>query len=154
MTEVRGPAAAASARDQIAEVVTTYESAFNGNDARAMNALFSEDAIFVNFGGDLVFGADLLYRAQAAVFAAGGALENINVRYLIESLVFLTPDVAVVHARQRSAEPDGRLAAVDKDPMESILQMTLTQDVRGHWRVRVAQNTPVTVPPMKPDGSR
>jgi uncharacterized protein (TIGR02246 family) len=106
----------------------------------------------VNFGGNLVFGAELLYRAQAHVFAPGGALENINVRYPIESVVFLTPDVAVIHARQRSATADGQSAAAEKDPMESILQMTLTQDAQGRWRIRVAQNTPVTAPPMKPDG--
>ncbi|TDC38171.1 DUF4440 domain-containing protein [Actinomadura sp. KC345] len=74
-----------SEHDQLAAVVESYESAFNGNDAEAMNALFSEDAVFVNFGGNLVFGAELLYRAQAHVFAPGGALENISVRYLVES---------------------------------------------------------------------
>ncbi|WP_279433637.1 hypothetical protein [Actinomadura sp. KC345] len=40
--------------------------------------------------------------------------------------MFITPEVAVVHARQRSANADGQLAVVEKDPMESILQMTLT----------------------------
>ncbi|GAA2332705.1 YybH family protein [Streptomyces violaceusniger] len=140
-------------RDEIAELVTRYETAFNNNDAKAMNALFSKDTIFVNFGGNLVFGADLLYQAQAHVFAPGGALENISVRYLVESIVFLTPEVAVVHTRQRSADSDGQLPTDGHDPMESILHMTLMRDAQGHWRIRVAQNTPVTAPPMKPDGS-
>ncbi|PRX51491.1 uncharacterized protein (TIGR02246 family) [Prauserella shujinwangii] len=126
--------------DDVAAVVAEYESAFNRNDARAMNRLFAEDAIFVNFAGTLVFGAEPLYRAQAAVFDRGGALEHVQVRYLIESLVFLTPEVAVVHARQRSAGPDG---GDPGDPMAGILQLTLLRGTGGRWRIRVGQNTPV-----------
>ncbi|TDC94305.1 SgcJ/EcaC family oxidoreductase [Actinomadura sp. 7K507] len=153
MPAPRRPTSEAAKHDQVTEVVQSYESAFNRNDAKAMNALFSEDTVFVNFGGNLVFGADLLYQAQAHVFAPGGALEGIHVRYSVESVLFLSPDIAVVHARQRSATAGDRLSTTDKDPMESILQMTLMQDVQGRWRVRAAQNTPVTAPPMKPDGS-
>lgn len=137
---------ATKGREEIAEVMARYEAAFNQNDAEAMNALFSPDTIFVNFSGALVFGADRLYQAQSSVFSEGGPLEKITVRYLIESIVFLTPDVAVAHARQRSTTADGRLVPGDRDPMEGILTMTLTRNSDGDWRIRAAQNTPVAAP--------
>ncbi|MDT0441824.1 SgcJ/EcaC family oxidoreductase [Streptomyces johnsoniae] len=155
MTESPAPETAETAETaEIADVVRRYGAAFNGNDARAMNALFSRDAIFVNFGGGLVFGAEQLYRAQAFVFAPGGVLEHVRVTYQIESTVFLTRGIAVVHARQRTADADGRpVEARDGDPMEAVLMMTLVRDEEDGWRVRAAQNTPVTGPRVAPDGS-
>ncbi|MBW1598880.1 SgcJ/EcaC family oxidoreductase [Streptomyces sp. JJ38] len=128
---------------EVAEIVTRYEAAFNENDARAMNALFTSDAVFVNFSGTLVFGADRLYEAQSLVFAEGGPLADITVRYTIENFALLTPEVAVAHARQRSVESDGQ-AENASDPMEGILTMTLIRDAAGQWRIRMAQNTPVS----------
>lgn len=143
-----------AARDEIILVIAAYEKAFSDNDAKGMNALFSDDTIFVNFNGNVVFGSEQLYRAQALVFEPGGALENIDVRYLVESLVFLAPDIAVAHTRQRSVEADGTLSNGDADPMQSILALVLVRDEQQGWRIRVGQNTPVTVPPMTPAGSR
>ncbi|MFD0415955.1 SgcJ/EcaC family oxidoreductase [Streptomyces sp. NPDC127108] len=136
---------ASSGEAEIAEVVARYEAAFNENDARAMNALFSPDTVFVNFSGTLVRGAERLYQAQSFVFAEGGPLADITVRYTVENIAFLTPGVAVAHARQRSAGADGQ-AEQSRDPMEGILSMTLMRDATGQWRIRMAQNTPVTAP--------
>lgn len=128
-------------RDQILDLVRRYESSFNDNDASAMNALFLPDAVFVNFGGNLVRGAEELYRAQAFVFAPGGPLEQVRVLYLAENLLFVDRDVAVVHARQRSADADGAPKGPD-DSMEAVL-MLLVVRVPDGWRIRVGQNTPV-----------
>ncbi|GAA2076369.1 hypothetical protein GCM10009801_31810 [Streptomyces albiaxialis] len=144
--QLTGERAHSAHREEIAAVVARYESAFNQNDARAMNSLFSPDTVFVNFSGNLVFGADRLFQAQSLVFAEGGPLAGITVRYTVESVVFLTPEVGVVHARQRTAESDGR-AEGGKDPMEGILTMTLMRDDAGEWRIRMAQNTPVVAAP-------
>ncbi|MDI3422653.1 SgcJ/EcaC family oxidoreductase [Streptomyces luteolus] len=131
-----------SGEEEVAEVVARYEAAFNQNDARTMNDLFSPDTIFVNFSGNLVFGADRLYQAQSFVFGEGGPLADITVSYTVESIAFLTPEVAVAHARQRSAGAD-RQTQIGSDPMEGILAMTLMPDASGQWRIRMAQNTPV-----------
>ncbi|GAA3161938.1 MULTISPECIES: SgcJ/EcaC family oxidoreductase [Streptomyces] len=142
MTTVRGIEESASREEEVAEVVARYEAAFNRNDAGAMNALFAPDTVFVNFSGTLVSGADRLHRAQSFVFAEGGPLAGITVRYTIENTAFLTPEVAVVHARQRSAGADGPTGS-GSDPMEAVLTMTLMRDAAGQWRIRMAQNTPV-----------
>ncbi|SOD64313.1 conserved hypothetical protein [Streptomyces zhaozhouensis] len=128
---------------EIAEVVSRYEDAFNQNDAGAMNALFTPDTIFVNFGGNLVFGAENLYRAQSFVFAEEGPLADISVSYTIESIVLLTPEVAAAHARQRTVGESAERLAEGSDPMEGVLAMTLMRDAEGRWRIRMAQNTPV-----------
>ncbi|WP_018636474.1 SgcJ/EcaC family oxidoreductase [Parafrankia elaeagni] len=122
-----------------------YEHAFNTNDARAMNDLFADEPVFVNFGGQLVHGKADLYRAQEFVFGPGGPLEHVRVRYLVLSTIFLSTDVAVVHSRQRSLAADGALVETDTDPMEAMFTVVLTMN-GGPWRIRVGQNTPVTRP--------
>ncbi|OEV04971.1 SgcJ/EcaC family oxidoreductase [Streptomyces oceani] len=147
MTTVRGleETGPSGGEDEVAEVVARYEAAFNENSAGAMNALFSSDTVFVNFSGTLVFGADHLYQAQSFVFAEGGPLADITVSYTIENIAFLTPEVAVAHARQRSVGSEGQEGDAS-DPMEGILMMTLMRDAAGQWRIRMAQNTPVIAP--------
>jgi uncharacterized protein (TIGR02246 family) len=130
------------ARDEIVEVLRRYEAAFNENDATGMNSLFTGDAIFVNFGGNLVFGAEDLLRAQTFVFSPGGPLEDVKVRYPVESLVFLADDIAVVHARQQTLGADDEATVGDRDPMEAVFMAVLVHDSTG-WRIRVGQNTPV-----------
>ncbi|WP_084628600.1 hypothetical protein [Amycolatopsis nigrescens] len=84
--------------DALTDVVARYETAFNVNDARAMNDLFAADPIFVN--------------------------------------------VAVVHVRQRPANPDGSLRPVDGQEQESVLVLVLARETDG-WHIRVGQNTVV-----------
>lgn len=126
--------------DQILGIVTSYEAAFNNNDARAMNALFDQEAIFVNVAGNLVFGAEPLHESQKFVF--DGPLREVHVRYEVESLSFLSPDVAVVHARQRPANADGSLKGVDDVNKESIVVFVVIRGTAG-WRIRIGQNTVV-----------
>lgn len=133
------------AADDPSALIGAYEQAFNTNDARAMNDLFAAEPIFVNFGGQLVYGKEDLYRAQEFVFGPGGPLEHVRVRYLVLSTIFLSTEVAVVHSRQRSLTADGALLDADADPLEAMFAVVLTRD-GGPWRIRVGQNTPVTRP--------
>lgn len=140
-------------RDAVLEIAAAYEAAFNSNDARAMNSLFTDDATFVNFGGELVFGKEPLHQAQAAVFDRGGVLEHIHVRYLTEAVAFPDHDSALVHLRQRSARADRTLVDAMPDPMEGILTLVLVLTASGDWRIRAGQNTPVTTTSSR-DGVR
>lgn len=128
--------------DAVTDVVARYEAAFNTNDARAMNDLFTAAPIFVNIAGNVVRGQEPLYRAQAFVFDAGGPLHEVYVRYTVESLEQLSGSVAVVHARQHAANPDGTLRSVDDERGESVLMLVLVREA-GAWRIRVGQNTAV-----------
>lgn len=121
--------------DQLRDLVQRYQSAFNTNDAAAMNALFADDVSFVNFGGRLVEGRQNLLRAQRFVFERGGALEKVSVTYEIERVTLLSDTVVVVHARQRSKDRD-----TQDDPMEAIFTLVLQRGDEG-WRIKVGQNT-------------
>jgi uncharacterized protein (TIGR02246 family) len=115
------------------DLIADYERTFNENDAAGMNALFTDDATFVNFSGRLVVGRAPLLEAQEAVFAPGGPLAAVQVRYPVEVVTELAPDVVAVHARQVAEglpQLDGRFLAV-------------LVRVGGDWRIRVGQNTPV-----------
>lgn len=141
-------------QEAVLAVATAYETAFNTNDAAAMNALFTEDTTFVNFNGNLVFGAGPLHRAQAFVFDPGGALEDVYVRYLVEAVAFPVPECAIVHLRQRSSQADGTVIDAAPDPMEGILTLVLVRGEDDRWRIRAGQNTPVSGPPPQHDGGR
>lgn len=124
------------------DVVRLYEEAFNANDADTMASLFLPDVVFVNFGGTIVHGRDRLHRAQALVFAQGGPLEHVSVRYRVESLINLSDEIAVLHARQRGLGPSGQLVDLEDDAMHAVLMLLIVRTSDG-WRIRVGQNTPV-----------
>ncbi|WP_218018276.1 YybH family protein, partial [Nocardia shimofusensis] len=125
--------------DAALNLLWRYESAFNANDADAMNALFWEDSTFVNFSGGLVTGRDELLAKQRFVFAPGGPLHEVGVRYEHEASIELAPTIVQVVARQRTRD------GVDPadDPMHGLI--ILTAESRGdEWRIRTGQNTPVS----------
>ncbi|NYH78428.1 uncharacterized protein (TIGR02246 family) [Actinopolyspora biskrensis] len=127
----------------LADLVESYEHAFNANEAGAMNDLFANDPVFVNFGGKLVRGKESLYRSQSAVFGPGGPLEDVSVDYTVESVTHLAPGLAAVHARQRTARSEAGGAEWSGDPVEAMF-MVIAELVDGEWRIRIGQNTPVT----------
>jgi uncharacterized protein (TIGR02246 family) len=128
---------------ELTELISRYEGAFNANDAKGMNELFMDDVVFVNFGGNIVFGKEALYQAQKYVFSSGGPLEHIRVSYSIESIRFLKDDIAAVHARQRSLDFSSAHSGSEKDPMQAVF-MVIAERHAGRWLIRVGQNTPVT----------
>lgn len=122
----------------VSNLLVRYEDAFNANDADSMNALFWEDCTFVNFGGGLVTDRGELLTKQRVVFAPGGPLHEIDVRYQHEVTIELAPTVVQIVARQRTRD------GVDptRDPMHGVI--ILTAEFRGNdWRIRSGQNTPV-----------
>ncbi|MDA3646686.1 SgcJ/EcaC family oxidoreductase [Saccharopolyspora indica] len=125
----------------LTELIERYEHAFNTNDAKAMNDLFADTPVFVNFSGNLVKDKESLHRAQSFVFGPGGPLEAISVSYAVESITHLSAELAVIHARQRTR----RTETTDndrEDPMEAIF-MAVAQRTGGEWQIKIGQNTPV-----------
>ncbi|RKT86202.1 conserved hypothetical protein [Saccharopolyspora antimicrobica] len=124
----------------LTDLIERYERAFNTNDAKAMNDLFADAPVFVNFSGNLVKDKDALHRAQSFVFGPGGPLEAISVSYTIESITHLSTDLAVIHAHQRTRHAES--TDEHKDPMEAIFT-AVAQHIDGEWQIKVGQNTPV-----------
>lgn len=126
---------------EVLDLLSRYETAFNANDPDTMASLFTDDCTFVNFGGAVVLGRSDLHRAQCQVFAGGGPLESVAVTYRPEHATLLGTDHAVVHARQRTMTPNGEL--LSDDPMEAVFTVVLARTDEG-WQIRMGQNTPVT----------
>jgi uncharacterized protein (TIGR02246 family) len=127
-------------RHEVVELLERYESAFNANDARAMNHLFADGCAFVNFGGHLVEGKEALLAAQRAVFDPGGALEAVSVRYDPVRITELAPEVVALHARQRTL---GWAAGEGRDPMAAVLLVVVRREAGGAASIVLGQNTPV-----------
>lgn len=124
------------------DLLARYEAAFNEKRPDEMGALFTEDASFVNFGGSLVRGREALQRAQSVVLGPGGPLERVRLRYSVENLVFLAADIAVLHARQRSASTQADQLSSTRDPQHAIFVIVAEKRASG-WLIRSGQTTPV-----------
>jgi uncharacterized protein (TIGR02246 family) len=119
------------------DVVAGFLAAWNRHDARALAALFAEQAEFVSAAGlwgksraEIEAGYRRLY---ASAFRAG-RLEG-----QVVSVKRLRPDVATVHLAWEltgEAGPDGAPVA----PRTGLLLLVLSEGDQG-WRVQVAQAT-------------
>jgi len=124
-----------TAADTAAQVfVAGLEAAWNAADGAAFGATFTDDAVFVDVRGSR-------HRGRPAI-ADGhqGILDSIyrgsTVRYEVESVDQLGPDVAVVHANATLDCPTGPMAGVNRARFTVVL-------VRGGraWEAMAFHNT-------------
>lgn len=128
----------------VREVVARAARAWDANDATAYAAEFTEDSDYVAFDGTLLRGREANRALHAGLF--DGVLYGTRMEGTIESIRFLTGDVAVVHltgsvvfAWQREV-PKGR---------RSRNTWVLVRTADG-WRVAAFHNTRVR--PMAGEG--
>ncbi|UGT40927.1 SgcJ/EcaC family oxidoreductase [Nocardia yamanashiensis] len=119
----------------IRQIITNVETGYNTNDPELMTADFTANAGVVNAVGTLMTGYDALLAANTAGLA--GFLKDEYVRYDIQDLTFLRPDVAIAHKVARATTPTGEL--IDRDPAMIALYVLVKQD--GRWYTAARQNT-------------
>jgi len=128
---------------RIAELFTAFKDAWTAGDARAFGSLFTEDSDYVSYDGTIARGRarhehnhDLLFRGVLSGSALVGDLESVR---------YVTPDVAVAHGTAsvlmpwRSKLPARRL---------SRQTLVLVRTPAG-WRISAIHNgrvRPVSVP--------
>ena len=128
---------------QISSLFTDFMAAWTAGDAEAFGALFTDDSDYVSYDGTIARGRaahqhnhDKLFRGVLLDSALVGELESIR---------YLTPDVAIVHGTAsvlmpwRSKLPKRRL---------SRQTIVLVRDGDG-WKISAIHNgrvRPVTVP--------
>jgi uncharacterized protein (TIGR02246 family) len=89
----------------ITQLDKDYEAAYNRGDANAVAALYTNDAEYVDEGGKVVSGRDIVEKLLAEKFASNpGAKLEIDVK----SVRLLSPDVAVEKGIATIAAPDGQ----------------------------------------------
>lgn len=126
-------------------VAAGYEEAWNRHDMRALDALFTEDAEWVNIVG-------MWWRGRAAVGQAHAAFhdtmfKDVPMRLEVDSVHTLAPDVLATVATLTMGDyttPDGRVMRDSHDRLSLVL-------VRrgGRWLIGHGHNTvidPVAAP--------
>ena len=121
----------------IREQNAAVEAAWNKHDAAAMDQSFVEDCDFVNIFGEWISGHDNLVKIHTALFA--GPFRESYRRFTVEKIRFIRPDVAIVHARGRITDRDGKLLEGDQGTIALLVMLK----ERGKWWVVTGQNTEV-----------
>lgn len=119
----------------IKQLVADVETAFNTNDPDLMTVHFARNASVVNAVGMHLFGWDALLDANRKSLA--GFLQDEYVRYDVNDIVFIRPDVAIAHKYARATNAHGEL--IDVDPAMIALYVLVKEQDR--WWVVARQNT-------------
>lgn len=91
--------------EAIKQVVTVVEDAQNNERPDEFLTLFRADAIWTTGGGKRLYGYE-----EIAAFtrqALPGGMKDMSVRFELEHVLFIRPDVAAVKLRQIYQTPDG-----------------------------------------------
>ena len=110
--------------DAVRSLYSGYIDAWNRRDADGMAALFSEDGSAIGYDGTRMDGAYAIARALRAIFADHSPPPFVA---KIESIRFLSPDVAVV------------TAIVDSP---HAIHTLVAEKLIGEWRIALFQATP------------
>jgi uncharacterized protein (TIGR02246 family) len=127
---------------QIRTIATSWQSAWNAHDMKALFALVTTDADFVNVGGKHWKGCEQIeaeHTLRLSQFQESTwATKNVTVQ-------FLKPDIALVHVDWSivgDKDPDGTA----RKPREGLFTWIVTKH-GGHWLIRAAQNTNISNAP-------
>ncbi|PZF81304.1 SgcJ/EcaC family oxidoreductase [Jiangella anatolica] len=120
---------AAAELDAIRRVIDTVEHAQNHELPDEFLALFRPDAIWTTGGGKRLYGLDEIARFTREVLPGG--MRGLSVRFELEHVMFIRPDVAAVKLRQVYSTPDGL-------DVGSPLWILAKED--GRWLLTACQN--------------
>jgi uncharacterized protein (TIGR02246 family) len=118
-------------------IVYHLEAAWNAADATAFAAPFTEDAEFIHILGGYYTGRAAIEAGHRMIF--GTIYKGSTVRYSVEKIRFLRPDVALVFLRQFLQFQEGG-AATELEARPTIV----AKKVDGSWRIAAMQNTRIT----------
>ena len=115
-------------------LVYELESAWNAADAAAFAALFADDAEFIHILGGYYTGREAIEAGHRMIF--GTVYKGSTVRYSVEKIKFVRPDVALVFLRQHLQFFE------DGAPRELQGRPTIVAEMTdGNWRIAALQNT-------------
>jgi uncharacterized protein (TIGR02246 family) len=118
-------------------MVYQLEAAWNAADSTSFAALFAEDADFIHILGGYYTGRAAIEAGHRMIF--GTIYKGSTVRYSVEKIRFLRPDVAIVLLRQYLQFHEGGA------PSELEARPTIiAEKADGSWRIAALQNTRIT----------
>jgi len=118
-------------------MVYQLEAAWNAADGTAFAALFAEDADFIHILGGYYLGRAAIEAGHRMIF--GTIYKGSTVRYSVEKIRLVRPDVAVIFLRQHlQFAEDGVASELDGRPT------IVAEKVDGQWRIVALQNTRIS----------
>ena len=118
-------------------LVYQLEAAWNAADAAGFAALFAEDADFIHILGGYYTGRAAIEAGHRMIF--GTIYKGSTVRYSVERIRFLRPDVAIVFLRQFLQFREGG-AASELEARPTVI----AEKADGKWQIVNLQNTRIT----------
>ncbi len=119
------------------ELVYHLEAAWNAADGAAFAEAFAEDADFIHILGGYYTGRAAIETGHRMIF--GTIYKGSSVRYSVEKIRFVRPDVAVVYLRQFLQFYEGD-AARDLEARPTMF----AERSDGKWQIVAMQNTRIT----------
>ena len=119
-------------------LVYQLEAAWNAADAASFAALFAEDADFIHILGGYYTGRAAIEAGHRMIF--GTIYKGSSVRYSVEKIRFLRPDVADHFSSPVSAISRGRCDATSWRHGRTII----AEKPDGKWQIVNLQNTRIT----------
>jgi uncharacterized protein (TIGR02246 family) len=118
-------------------MVYQMEAAWNAADSAAFAELFADDADFIHILGGYYTGRAAIEAGHRMIF--GTIYKGSTVRYSVEKIRFLRPDVAIVFLRQFLQLSE------DAQPREIEARPTIiAEKVDGEWQIVALQNTRIS----------
>jgi uncharacterized protein (TIGR02246 family) len=125
--------------EAIGKVIADIETGFNTNDPELSVAHFARNASAVSVLGVELRGGDALLEAHRTGLA--GPLADQRARYEVDDIVFVRPDVALVHKHAWAIDADGR----DIDVGHAMVALYVLVKEDGRWWIASRQNTLASV---------
>ena len=122
--------------EAIRRIEQTWDAAWNRHDAKALAALLSEDIDFVNVTGAWFKGRSEFEKRMLETHQ--GAFKNSKRTTLDTSVKFLTPEIAVVHARWEMSGLDNADGTL-RQPWRGIITRVVRK-MDDNWVVVAAHN--------------
>ncbi len=118
-------------------VVYQLESSWNAADAAGFAAPFADDAEFIHILGGYYTGRAAIEAGHRMIL--GTIYKSSTVRFSVEKIKFIRPDVALVFLRQfLQLLQDGTPHEVQARPM------IVAESVEGKWHIAAMQNTRIS----------
>ncbi len=119
------------------QLVYQIEAAWNAADGQGFAEAFAEDADFIHILGGYYAGRPAIEAGHRMIF--GTIYKGSTVRYSVEKIRFVRPDVAIVFLRQYLQFYEGGA------PSELEARPTMVAEKRdGKWQIVHLQNTRIT----------
>jgi uncharacterized protein (TIGR02246 family) len=118
--------------DTLVARVTELERTQQQEDVEGFLALFDPRVVWVTGGGKRLIGLDVISAFTRTVLP--GAMSDGSVRYAVEHILFIAPDVALTGVRQQYVDLAG-------NPTAAGLPSYVWHRTGGAWKIIVGQNT-------------